>query len=93
MLNSHIKLLELILIRRLHGVLGSHFSAAQFAYQRDRSAELLLADLDGFIQDGSGVGKATYLVRLDIWGGPLIMLTWFSPRVLSKVAVCRFSGN
>ena len=70
---------------------------SQYAYQRQRSAEILLAYLGSFAQGGARENQVTYLVGLDIEGAfdtadPLRLMGALdqvqAPKVLS-----RFIGN
>ena len=49
-------------------ILGAQLTGSQYAYQRQRSTELLLADLDTFIGARTEEGKRCYVVGLDIEG-------------------------
>ena len=43
-------------------------SGGQYAYQQGRSTELLLGDLDAFVENSIAEGRHTYVVGLDIQG-------------------------
>ena len=62
------KLLELILVRRLMPKLEGKLAEEQYAYQKARSTELLLADLDRFVRQGRQAGRTTYMVGMDVAG-------------------------
>ena len=68
LLSTFMKLLERILVRRLTGVVERKLAECEYAYQRKRSAEVLLADLDSFIQNGANDGQVLCLMGLDIQG-------------------------
>ena len=97
LLNTFMKLLELIIVRRLMGTVEPYMADCQYAYQRQRSAEILLADLDSFVQDASAKTWATYLVGLDIEGAfdtaNLIRLMEALDGVGVPGVLSRFIGN
>ena len=62
------KFLELIVVRRLTADLEPLMAGGQHTYSRQRSTELLLADLDGSIQDSVQQDKTAYLAGLDVEG-------------------------
>ena len=68
LLSTYMKLLELIPARRITGVIETLLVDWRHAYQRKRSAEILLANLDSFVQDGSQRGQTVCLIGLDIQG-------------------------
>ena len=68
LLNTSMKLLESIVVRRLQTVLEPKITGNQYAYQRKRSAEILLADLDSFVGDSLRESRAIYMAGLDIQG-------------------------
>ena len=66
--SSFMQLLETIGARRQESQQGPVLTNNQYAYQRQRSAELLLADLDSFAQATSSQGRAIYMLGLEIEG-------------------------
>ena len=62
------KLLELVPVRRMMPVLERRLAEEQYAYQRARSTELLLADLDRIDPTSRRGGWTTYMVGLLIAG-------------------------
>ena len=68
LLSPLMKLLEMILVRRMLPMLEETLSGGQYAYQQGRSTELLLGDLDAFVEDSMTRGWHTYMVGLDIQG-------------------------
>ena len=68
LLNTIMKLLELIIVRRIIMSVEKKLATCQFAYRRQRSTERLLAELDGYVQDAPNAGQATYMVGLDMEG-------------------------
>ena len=67
-LSPMMKLLELILVRRLLPKLERKLAEEQYAYQKARSTELLLEDLDRFARKGRKEGWITYMVGIDVAG-------------------------
>ena len=65
-----IKLLELVLVRRILPCVENRISQSQHAYQRPRSAEILLSDSDRFVTENIRTKKTTYVVGLDVAGLP-----------------------
>ena len=63
-----VKLLELILVRRLMPKLEGKLAEEQCAYQKARSTQRLLADLDRFVTRGRKDGWTTYMVDSDAAG-------------------------
>ena len=68
LLSPMMKLLELILVRRLLPKLEGKLAEEQYAYQKARSTELLLEDLDRFVRKGKQEGWITYMVGMDVAG-------------------------
>ena len=73
LLSPLVKLLELGLVRRmlpmLEGGIPERMPAeGRYAYQKGRSTEILLADLDAFAEGNVKDGFSTYVVGLDIDG-------------------------
>ena len=52
LLSPLVKLLEMVLVRRMMPFVEHRISCSQYAYQRARSTEILLADLDRFVTEG-----------------------------------------
>merc|ERR1712113_557311 len=63
-----LKLLELVIVRRILPIVEDHLSPDQYAYQRVRSTETLLSDLDWFVGKNRREDKITYIAGLDIEG-------------------------
>ena len=97
LLSSYMKLLESIIVRRLTAGLETLMASGQYAYLRQRSTELLLADLDSFSQDGVSQNKTTYLVGLDMEGAfdnaNLLRLMEAPEAHRESPILCRFIGN
>ena len=96
LLSPMVKLLELILVRRILPSVEQRISCSQYAYQRARSTEILLSDLDHSVTGNVRDKKTTYVVGLDVAGafdsaslGKLVeaLLYYDVPPV-----VCRFVG-
>ena len=68
LLSPLMKLLEMILVRRMLPGLEGSLSGGQYAYQQGRSTELLLGDLDSFVEEGKSNNWHTYVLGLDIQG-------------------------
>ena len=68
LLPSLMKMLELIIVRRILPIVSDIMSEDQYAYQRARSTEILLADLDHFVTTSRNKNKTVYLMGLDIAG-------------------------
>ena len=66
--SSYMKLLEAIVVQRLKTTVGPILTDKQYAYQRRRSAEILLADSDSIDGDSLSSGRPVYIVGLDIEG-------------------------
>ena len=62
------KPVELILVRRIKRILEPYMMDSHYAYQCQRSAELLLADLDSFARERSNGGLTIYLAGFDVEG-------------------------
>ena len=68
LLSPLMKLLELVLVRRIIPKVESGLSEDQYAYQRSRSTEVMLSDLDRFASENRAKKRYTYIVGLDIAG-------------------------
>ena len=68
LLNPLMKLVELVIVRRLLPLVEHLLSADQYAYQRARSTEILLSDLDYFVTTNRARNRITYVAGLDIAG-------------------------
>ena len=91
------KLAERLIVRRLMGLVEPFLTECQYAYQRQRSAEVLLADIDSFVQESSGGSWVTYIVGLDIEGAfdtaDLDRLLDALEGIGAPGVLCRFIGN
>ena len=68
LLSPLVKLLGLVLVRRILPHVENRVSCGQYAYQRARSTEILLADLDNFVTGNMKRGRPTYVVGLGVEG-------------------------
>ena len=62
------KLLEAVVLNRLLPSLGPGFSAQQYAYRGGRGADMHLAEISDFTQEGIERGNPIYLTTLDTQG-------------------------
>ena len=74
-----------------------YVTASQNAYQRQRSAEVLLADMGSFVQEGSKGNQVKYLAGLDIGrafdAAGLIRLIEALDHLQTPRVLSRFIGN
>ena len=68
LLSSFAKLMELILVRRISPMVEKQLADEQYAYQRARSPEVLISDLDNFITNNRNNQRLTCVMGLDIAG-------------------------
>ena len=68
LLSPKIKLLELVMVRRQHPLAQARLPTDQYAYQRASSTEILLSDLNRFVEENRNKGRVIYMMGLDAAG-------------------------
>ena len=60
------KILEAVALHRMIGALGNHLDPGQYAYRRERGAEMHLVEFHDFVREVRDAGQYTYTSSVDV---------------------------